>query len=44
MSDHKPGSMDIRQQEKTYAAFIKMVSWGAAIVVMVLVVMALADG
>ena len=43
MSDYKPGSMDIRQQEKTYAAFIKMVTWGAVLVVVVLIVLALAN-
>lgn len=43
MSDYKPGSMDIRQQEKTFAGFMKMVTWGAVIVVVILIVMALAN-
>jgi hypothetical protein len=43
MSDHKPGSMDIRAQEKTFASFIKMVTWGAVICVLVLIVMALSN-
>ena len=43
MSDYKPGSMDIRQQEKTFDAFIKMVTWSAVIVVVILVFMALAN-
>jgi hypothetical protein len=43
MSDYKPGSMDIRQQEKTFAGFIKMVTWGAVLVVVILIVMALAN-
>lgn len=43
MSDYKPGSMDIRQQEKTFAGFMKMVTWGAVIVVAILIVMALAN-
>jgi hypothetical protein len=43
MSEYKPGSMDIRAQEKTFAAFIKMITWGAVIVALVLIVLALAD-
>ena len=43
MSDYKPGSMDIRQQEKTFAGFIKMITWGAVLVVVILIVMALAN-
>jgi hypothetical protein len=35
--------MDIRAQEKTFAGFIRMVTWGAVIVVLVLIVLALAD-
>jgi hypothetical protein len=43
MAEHKPGSMDVRAQEKTFAGFIRMVTWGAAISVLVLIIMALAD-
>ena len=43
MSEHKPGSMDIRAQEKTFAAFIKFSTWGAVISVLVLIFMALAN-
>lgn len=43
MSDFKPGSMDIRQQEKTFAGFIRMITWGAVLVAVVLVVLALAN-
>jgi len=43
MSDHKPGSMDIRAQEKTFAGFIKMVTWGTVISIAVLIFMALAN-
>jgi hypothetical protein len=35
--------MDIRAQEKTFAGFIKMATWGAVICVLVLIVMALAN-
>lgn len=43
MSEHKPGSMDIRAQEKTFAGFIKFAIWGAVISVLVLIVMALSN-
>jgi len=43
MGDYKPGSMDIRQQEKTFHSFIRMVTWGAGLVALVLIVIALAD-
>lgn len=42
MGEHVPGSMDIRVQEKTFAGFIKSLIWGAAIIVVVLVFLALA--
>ncbi|AXQ94329.1 aa3-type cytochrome c oxidase subunit IV [Cereibacter azotoformans] len=40
---HVPGTMDIREQQKTFAAFIRMVSWGAVIIVAVLIFLALAN-
>lgn len=43
MTDHKPGSMDTRVHEKTFAGFIRMVIWGAAISIGVLIFMALAN-
>ena len=43
MDDHKPGSMDIRVQEKTFAGFVRMSIWGAGISVAVLIFMALAN-
>ncbi len=43
MSEFEPGRMDIRAQEKMFAGFIKMVTWGAVIAVLILIVMALAD-
>jgi len=43
MVEHKPGSMDIRAQEKTFAAFIRFSIWGAVISIMVLVFMALTN-
>ncbi|MEI6097392.1 MAG: aa3-type cytochrome c oxidase subunit IV [Alphaproteobacteria bacterium] len=43
MAEYKPGKMDIRAQEKTFAAFIRMAVWGTAIVFVVLIVAALAN-
>lgn len=43
MADHKPGSMDIRAQEKTFAGFIRMITWGAVICILILVFMALVN-
>ncbi len=43
MAEHKPGSMDTRAQEKTFAGFIKMVTWGSVIAVLILIFMALAN-
>ena len=43
MTEEKPGSMDIRAQQKTFDGFIRMVTWGGIIAVLVLIVMALAD-
>ena len=31
MAEHKHGSVDIKVQEKTFAGFIRMVTWGAGI-------------
>jgi hypothetical protein len=43
MAEHKHGSMDIRDQEKTFAGFIRMSTWGAAIAIGVLIFLALAN-
>jgi hypothetical protein len=43
MAEHVPGSMDVRAQEKTFNGFLRMVTWGAVIAVLVLILMALAD-
>lgn len=45
MADHEfvPGSMDITTQEKTFSGFVKMVTRGAIIVLVVLVFIALAN-
>ncbi|GHC21108.1 MULTISPECIES: aa3-type cytochrome c oxidase subunit IV [Gemmobacter] len=43
MAEHKHGSMDIREHEKTFAGFIRMSTWGAGIAIGVLIFMALAN-
>lgn len=43
MADHKPGNMDIRAQEKTFAGFIRLSIWGAGISIAILIFMALAN-
>lgn len=43
MAEHKPGSMDIRTQEKTFASFIRWVIWGTVACFAVLIFMALAN-
>jgi hypothetical protein len=43
MADYKHGSMDIRAQEKTFAGFVRMTTWGAGIAICVLIILALAN-
>lgn len=43
MAEHKHGSMDIREHEKTFAGFIRMSTWGAGIAIGLLIFMALAN-
>ena len=47
MADHheepKVGSMDIREQEKTFVGFMKMVQWGTILIIGILIFMALAN-
>ena len=43
MAEHKHGSVDIKLQEKTFAGFIRMVTWGAGISIGILVFMALVN-
>lgn len=44
MADHKPGSMDIRVQEKTFAGFTRFVTWSVVAIIAFLVFLALANG
>lgn len=40
---HVHGSMDTRAQEKVFAGFLRMVTWGIGISILILIIMALAD-
>lgn len=43
MAEHKHGSMDTTAHEKTFAGFIRMVTWGACISIGILIFMALVN-
>ncbi|WP_212524954.1 aa3-type cytochrome c oxidase subunit IV [Actibacterium sp. MT2.3-13A] len=43
MAEHKHGTMDITDQEKTFAGFVKFATWGAGISIAVLIFMALVN-
>ena len=43
MAEYKPGSMDIRAKQKGFESFVRMVTWGIGIALLILIVMALAD-
>lgn len=43
MAEHKHGSMDIREQEKTFNGFIRLTIWGAGISIGILVFLALVN-
>ncbi|CUX83088.1 MAG: aa3-type cytochrome oxidase subunit IV CoxD [Roseibaca calidilacus] len=44
MAKHEHGKMDISTQEKTFDGFMRMVTWGAAISIGVLIFIGLANG
>lgn len=43
MAEHKHESMDIKVHERTFDGFIRMATWGAIIVIGVLIFMALVN-
>ena len=43
MAEHEHGSMDTKVQEKTFAGFVRMSTWGAVISILVLIFMALTN-
>ena len=44
MAEHKHGSMDTRDRERTFAGFLRFTQWTVGIVIVVLVFLALANG
>lgn len=44
MADHKHGEMDISVQEKTFDGFMKFVTRGAIICIVILIFLALVNG
>lgn len=42
-SEHKPGSMDIREQEKTFAGFLRMSIWVVGISIAILIFLGLVN-
>ena len=43
MAEHEHGKMDTTEQEKTFAGFIRLVTWGAVASIGVLIFLALAN-
>lgn len=44
MADHEHGSMDVKEQEKTFDGFIKFCQWTVVFVVVLLIFMYLVNG
>jgi len=43
MADHKHGSMDTTEQEKTFDGFVKFSTWTAVVCIAILIFMALVN-
>jgi Ni,Fe-hydrogenase I cytochrome b subunit len=43
MAKHEPGSMDISEQEKTFAGFLRVSTWVAAVSIGILIFLALVN-
>ena len=43
MADHKHGSVSVKTHEKTFAGFVRMVTWAVGIIIAVLIFMALVN-
>ncbi len=41
MAEHKHGEMDISVQEKTFDGFMKWVTWGVVVILVIIVLMAI---
>ncbi|MEM1386249.1 MAG: aa3-type cytochrome c oxidase subunit IV [Pseudomonadota bacterium] len=42
--EHEHGTMDVSVQEVTFEGFVRWVTWGAAIIIVSLVLLALVNG
>ena len=43
MADYEPGKMDIREQQKTFAGFVKASIWVGCLCIVVLIFLALTN-
>ncbi len=43
MADHQHGDMNIRDHERTFDGFVRMVTWAVIVILLVLVFLALAN-
>jgi hypothetical protein len=43
MAEHKPGSMDITTQEKTFEGFMTLTKWAVGVIAVILVFLALSS-
>ncbi|TNF58435.1 MAG: aa3-type cytochrome c oxidase subunit IV [Rhodobacteraceae bacterium] len=41
MADHKPGDMDITEQQKTFDGFMKFTTWSVIWIIVLLILMAI---
>jgi len=42
MAEHEPGTMNITTQERTFAGFVRFMTWAAIVSIVVLIFLALA--
>lgn len=42
-SEHKPGQMDISEQEKAFHGLIRVLAWGAGVAIAVLIFLAIVN-
>ena len=42
MAEHKPGTMNITTQERTFAGFVHFMTWAVIVTIVVLIFLALA--
>lgn len=44
MAEHKHGSMDIKEQEKTFDGFVKFTIWTIVVIIVALILLAFVNG